>query len=223
MIKKLDNKTKILALLTLLIIVVGVIIILVKGLNFDLRYEESKKIELYIAKDFEISDIKKITDETIPNESVLIQKVEVYEDSVSIIAKEITDEQKTNLINKVNEKYGTELSADTTEVESIPHTRGRDIVKPYIVPFAIATILILAYMAIRYYKLGAIKIILKTVGISVLAQAVLLSIIAITRIPIGRLTIAMVIAVYMITLIGITTKFEKERTKKNNEISEDKK
>lgn len=209
--EKLNSKTKILVGLILIIIVAGIIITLVKGFKFDLRYEESEKIELYIGKDFEISDIKEITDETIPNQSILIQKVEVYEDSVSIIAKEITDEQKANLVNKVNEKYEIELSNDDIQIESIPHVKGIDIIKPYIAPFAISTVIILVYMSIRYYKLGLVKIILKTIGVSVLAQVVLLSIIAITRIQIGRLTMATVIAVYMLTLIGVTTMFEKER------------
>ncbi|MEI3394135.1 MAG: hypothetical protein V8R82_00115 [Clostridia bacterium] len=39
----------------------------------------------------------------------MIQKVEVFEDSVSITAKDITDEQKQSIIDKVNEKYETEL------------------------------------------------------------------------------------------------------------------
>ena len=44
----------------------------------------------------------------------------------------------------------------------------------------------------------------------VIAEATLISLIAITRIPIGRLTIPMVITVYMLTFVGVTTKFEKE-------------
>ena len=35
-----------------------------------------------------------------------------------------------------------EIEADTKEIETIPHTRGRDIIKPYITPFAIATSII---------------------------------------------------------------------------------
>ena len=208
--KKLNNKTKILILLIVIIIVVGIAITLTKGLNFDLRYEDTKKVELYLQKEFEISDIKQITNEVMPDQPVLIQKVEVFEDSVSIIAKDITDEQKANLIDKVNEKYETEFSSDTIEIESIPHTRGRDIIKPYILPFVIATIIILVYMAIRYYKLGILKTIAETIGILILAQALLLSIMAITRIPVGRVTIPLVIAIYILTLLGITSYFEKK-------------
>ena len=211
------KKSKIIIAVIALIIIIGIIITVTVGLNFDLRYQESKKIELYLESDFNISDIKQITDEVMPGEKVIIQKVEVYEDTVSITAKDITDEQKQSLIDKVNEKYGTELSADSTEVKTIPNTRGRDIIKPYIVPFAIATLIILLYMAVRYRKLGVIKTLVKTVVISVVAQATLLSVMAITRIPIGIVTIPLVITVYLLTLIGLTSYFEKQLINKNKE------
>ena len=215
--KTMTKKQKILSVIIAVIIIAGAIVTGVKGLNYDLRYQETKNIELYIAKDFEIADIKVITDEVMGKSPVIIRKVEVYEDSVSITAKEITDEQKQSIIDKINEKYQTELSADSTQIQTIPHTRGRDIVKPYITPFIISTAIILVYMAIRYRKIGVLRTLLKTIAISVIAQAVLLSIIAITRIPVGRLTIPMIVTVYMLTLVGLTTNFEKKLEIKKEE------
>lgn len=211
--KNLDNKIKILIILALVIIATGIIIVATKGFNFDLRYRQSKRIELDLGKEFEISDVKKIVDEIKPNEEILIQKVEVYEDSVSITANEITEEEKTNIINKINEKYETELSEENIEIKSIPHTKLLDIIKPYIMPFIILTIIILVYMIIRYRSLKLANVILKTLLTIIVSQAILLSIIAITRVPVGKLTISMVIALYMIILVGITSKFEKDKTK----------
>ena len=207
--KSMNIKAKILSIILIIIIIAGIIVIGTKGFNFDLKYEKSQKVELYLEQEFEINDIKAITNEVMQGKQVMIQKVEVFEDTVSITAKEITDEEKTNLITKINEKYGTELSADTTETQNIPHTKARDILMPYVVPFAISTVIILIYMAVRYHKLGSIKIILKTIGINILTQATLISIIAITRIPFGRLTIPMILLVFLLTMIGLTTKFEK--------------
>lgn len=215
--KNMSKKKLIVIILIAIIIIAGITITLTKGLNYDLRYQDTKRVELYLGKDFKIADIKQITDEVLPDQAVLIQKIEVYEDSISIISKDITDEQKTNLVNKVNEKYETELNADDIETTTIPHTRGRDIVKPYILPFIIATVIILAYMAVRYHKLGSIKTVLKIAGICILAQIILLSVITITRIPVGRLTIPMVITVYILTLVGLTTKFEKDLTNNKKE------
>ena len=102
--KETTKKQKMIIAIIILIIIAGIIITATMGLNFDLRFQESKKVELYLGKDFEIKDIKQITNEVMPNQYVIVQKVEVYEDSVSIIAKDINDEQKQNLVNKVNEK-----------------------------------------------------------------------------------------------------------------------
>ena len=210
---KMTKKSKILIAIIAIIIIAGAIITATIGLNFDLRYKESKKIELYLQKDFNISDIKQITDEVMQGTEVVIQKVEVFEDTVSIRAQDITDEQKQGIIDKVNEKYGTEISKDDIETETIPNTRGRDIIKPYILPFSIATLIILVYIAVRYRKLKVLKTVLKTIFILILSQVVLLSIMAITRVPIGIVTIPLIIIVYLLTLIGITTYFEKELSK----------
>ena len=209
-------------ILMLLVIIAGIVMIAVKGFNFDLKYQDTQRVELYLKTEFKISDIRQITDEVFGNQKVMIQKVEVFEDSVSITTTSISDEQKSNLITKINEKYGTELTAEDATVEDIGHTRGRDIIKPYIIPFVVAVIIVLIYLGIRYHKLSIAKVIAKSIGIMALAQILLFSVMAITRIPIGRLTIPMVILVYLLTLFGITNMFEKNLSKKNLEENKDK-
>ena len=76
--------------------------------------------------------------------------------------------------------------------------------------------------ALNDLKLSIAKVIAKSIGIMALAQILLFSVIAITRIPIGRLTIPMVILVYLLTLFGITTKFEKDLSKKKLEENKNK-
>ena len=203
--------------LIVLIIIAGIAMIAVKGFNFDLKYQDTQRVELYLETEFNISDIKQITNEVFGNQRVMIQKVEVFEDSVSITTTSISYEQKNNLITKVNEKYGTELKAEDIQIEDIAHTRGRDIIKPYIIPFAIAVIATLVYIGIRYYKLNTVKVVLKSIGILLLSQVLLFSIIAITRIPIGRLTIPMVILVYLLTLFGMTSRYEKNLANRKKE------
>lgn len=215
--KKMSKKTKILALFIAIVIIAGMIVTVTIGLNFDLRYQEAKKIQLYLEKNFEIADIKQITDEVMPKEEVMIQKVEVFEDTVSILAKDMTEEQKNDIINKVNEKYDLELSTDSIEITTVPHTRGRDIIKPYLVPFVIATLVILIYMAVRYHKLAMMQVLGKIIAILIIAQITLLSILAITRIPIGRVTIPLVLAVYILSLLGSTVYFERKLEDKKKE------
>ena len=207
--KKISKKTRILALFIVIVVTVGIIVAFTIGFNFDLRYQEAKKIQ----KDFEISDIERITKEALPNQKVILQKVEVFEDTVSIVAKDITEEQKENIINKINEKYNLEIKNDEIAINNIPHTRGRDILKPYILPFMIATIIVLIYLMVRYYKLSVKRILLEAVITFSLVQIILFSSMAIIRIPIGRLTIPLVLMAYLLSMLVITNKFERELRK----------
>ena len=66
---------------------------------------------------------------------------------------------------------------------------------------------------IRYYKLNSLKVLLKSAGIIVLAQLVLLGIMAITRMQIGELTIPFVLVVYVLSLLTSTKKFDDDLEK----------
>lgn len=215
--KQLAKNKKIMVIIIAIILIAGVAMTLIKGLKFDLKYEQAQRVELYLEKEVNDEEFKQITDEVFGSQEVIIQKVEIYKDTVVITSKEITEEQKNNLITKINEKYGLEIKSEETQIKNIPHTRGRDIIKPYIAPFAISVAIVLAYMAIRYHKLSVSKVLVQTITILLLSQALLLSFIAIARIPVGNITIPLVFAVYMLSLMGITSNFEKQLAKKVEE------
>lgn len=219
-----QTKTKILIALIAIILIAGTVMIFTKGLAFELKYQDSQKVELNIGKTFEEKDIKSITNDVFGKQPVMIQAIEVYKDAISITTTQITDEQKTELVTKINEKYGTEISADDVTIEDISHIRGRDIIKPYIMPFSIATVIILVYLAIRYNKLNSLKVLLQTAGIIVLSQLVLLGIMAITRMGIGKVTIPAILVVYVLSTYICTRKFdtdlENKLTEENKTVTE---
>lgn len=208
-----QKEMKILVALIAIILVVGSIIIFTKGLAFDLQYCDSKKLELNLGKQFKEEEIKEITNEVFGKHPVMIQAIEVYKDAVSIITTEITEEQKSNFITKINEKYETEISVEDVTIEEIANVRGRDIIKPYIIPFMVVTIIILAYLVIRYNKLNMFEVLTQSIGIIILAQLLLLAIMAITRMPVGVFTIPSVLLVYMLSTLICTTKFENDLEK----------
>ena len=211
---------KIVIVLLALLLVTGAIILCSNKLVFGLNYEKNNKVELNLGKQFEVKDIKEITNEIFGNQPVLIQPIEVYKDAVSITTTKITDEQKTNLVTKINEKYGTELKAEEVTIEENTHFRGREILKPYLTPFIITTVIVLAYLAIRYYKLNSLKVIAKAIGIMALAQIILFAIITVTRMPIDVVTMPIVLTLYAISTYVCTTKFDKELEKKKQEEAE---
>lgn len=216
--KNITQKQKIIISIIALIIIAGIIVTATIGLKYDLKFDKTKKVEVYLGKSFEISDIKKIAKETIVGQDIIVETIEVYEDTARIIAKEITEEQKASLISKLNEKFGTELTADSLAIVSIPNVQAIDFIKPYIIPFGIATTIILLYISIRYRKLGILKLIGITVITLIILQLLLFSVIAIARIPVGRLTIPMVVTIYIIGLVLITNKFEKQLTTKQEDV-----
>lgn len=216
--KQLTKFNKIIIAIIVALIIIATIITATIGFEVELKFKDSQKIELYLEKEFEMSDIQNITNEVFKNQKVIIQKIEVYEDALSITASEITEDQKEQIINKVNEKYNTQVSVDQVNITTVPRLRIRKMFTQYIVPFIIALGIILIYMAIRYFKLGSIKVVGQTLLTIIITQIILFSVIAITRIPLGRITIPMVITVLVFTLLTLTTNYEKKlkRIKEQN-------
>lgn len=200
--------TKILVILIAIILVAGAIVTFTKGLAFELKYQDNKKIEINIGKQFDEKDIKEISEEIFGKQPIMVQAIEIYKDALSLTTTNITEDQKTQLITKINEKYETEIDASKIEVEEVAHVRGRDIIKPYIVPFVVTTIIILVYLMIRYNKLNVAEVLTQSIGIIVLAQLVLLALMAITRMPIGKFTIPTILLVYMLSTYICTSKFD---------------
>ena len=205
-----QDSSRILVVLIAIILVLGAVMIFTKGLAFELRYQDSKKVEMNFGKTFEEKEIKEIANEVFGKQPVRIQAIEVYKDAVSITTTEITEEQKTQLVTKLNEKYGKELKSEDITIEEVAHIRGIDIIKPYLIPFTIVTVIVLVFLVIRYNKLNSFGVLTQSIGIIVLAQLVLLCIMAITRMPIGIFTIPTVLVVYMLSTYICTTKFDED-------------
>ena len=210
-------KKKILIAVMACIIIVGFAMIGFVGLNFDINYTANKEIDIYLGTQFEISDIRGLVKEVIGNETTVIQKVELYEEIVSIKVKDISDEQIEQLLAKINEKYNLEIKKDDITITNNPNLRGRDLVKPYILPIAISVVLVLVYAGIKFYRVNSIEVISKLIGLNIIAQLFYVSVLAITRLPVNRLTIPVSIAIYIATTLAVTINFE------NKEIVKEKK
>ena len=194
----------------LLVILIGIIIISLLGFNVDFSYKNYNLVDIKIGQDFNISDIEIITNEVFPNQNIEIQKAGVYSDNVAIKVNEITDEQKNNLNTKINEKFGLENKVEDIQVNYIPSYRLRDIVKPYIIPMGIVTVSIFVYMAIRFRKIGIAKVLIQTSILTIIAELLYMSIIAITRYPVNRLVLPVGVVIYITIITVITGMYEKQ-------------
>ena len=212
-----DKKKKILYTVIALIIVVGILITCIWGFNVNISYTEHKQVDIYIGKEFNSEDINKIAKEVLGKQEIRVQKVEVYEDMVSINAKEITNEQLEQINQKINEKYELENKADSLTIISVPKIRLLDKIKPYIIPAIISAVIIIVYSVIRYRKIGVLKLLISLVKSLVLPQAIYFSILAITRLPICRLTMPVALVILVVTLFVEYNNLEKAKDKKDLE------
>lgn len=217
----LKNKKVIIYIIIALIIIAGTISIFVWKFNYTLMFSQHEQIDIYLGKTYELKDIKQIAEESFNTNKIVYREIETFHDSISINVKEASDEQIDMLKSKLKEKY--EISEDTEilETSSVSHIKGIDIIKPYITSIIVATILVLLYIAIRYFKLGVVKTTLTMLVRIIIIEAVLLSIIAIFRIPIGAWTVPVALLAYMLVVLGTTIQYENEE--KSNTDSKKKK
>lgn len=216
---KLNGKNKIICLALVLLIIAGVIVIAIKGFNVDLKYTEHEQIDIVIGKDFNLSDVKQITDEVFGNRKVLLRKIELFEDAVAIEVKYTTEDELSKLQSKFNEVYGLELN--TLESKTISKVRIKDFMAPYILPIIITVAIVLVYVAVKYRKMSKKAIYqlpLKLLINEAIIEATLVSIIAVTRIPVNKLTMPILIIIGLVySMIWLENKektvFAKEEKK----------
>ena len=208
--KQLTEKKKKIFLLSIiaLIIVAGIIVTVVFGFNKELKYKQNQSIEIYIEQKVDVDKIKDIANQVLGKQN-LVETIEIYQDMVSITAETISEDQKNEIVNKIKENYEFEQTAEDTSINTNAKTRIRDMYKNYIIPFIISGIIVFVYMIIRYRKVGILKVILRTLLIPIVAELLLLSIIAITRLPLGKFTPISVIAVYIISILYVIKRNEK--------------
>ena len=204
-----EKKKKILIIIILaLIILAGMLMTIFLGFNKEARFEQAKRIDIYVEQKVDLEKVKEKVKEVLGNDSI-VQVVEVYQDMVTIRSKDITEEQKNEIVNKVKEIYEFEQTAEDTAINVIPTTRFRDLFKPYVIPFIIVSVLVIIYFMIRYYKLGILKVFVKTFLAILLGQILLFSILAITRISVGIYTPVLILMIYILVISMLDKHFRK--------------
>lgn len=212
---------KVIQILLICLIIAGIVVISTVGFNVGLKYSEHKEISININKEFNVSDIRNITKEVFGNKPMIIQQVELYKDMVQISVKEASEEQVSSLNDKINEKYGLENAISDVKVVDIPNVRLRNVIKPYILPVSIVSVLTIIFVMIVYRKLGVWKVLYDTAMAIVAPQAILSSLYAVTRIPINRIATIVAISVFAlsITMIILKLNITKQKLFKEKEDS----
>ena len=199
---------KVVYIILAVIAIIAAIVIAVMGLNVGLKYSTHKQVQIYIGKEFNNDDIVTLVKEVIGNKEVMVQKVETYEEIVSISVKSISDEEVEHLVTKINDKYDIDNTVDDVSVEEVTKLRLRNIIRPYILPVAISFVIVLVYAGIRFRKIEILEVLAKIAGFNIFAQLVYLCILAITRLPINILTVPTALTIYVVVTLVVINYFE---------------
>ena len=204
-------KNKLLCIVALFIIIVGAIVYQFKGFNKELNYSNRQQFEISATSTFDISKVENIAKEVLTNRKVKIQKVERFNNALEIISTEISEDEKQNIINKINEEYNETISNENISIISVSETRVHDILKPYIIPGIIALSTLLLYYILVYHKLGVNRVLVLGTFLPIMVELLYYKSIIIFRIPFGRITNSIAVGIYILTVVLLTMYFQNEK------------
>ncbi len=206
-----DKKIIILLAILIIVVAIGAITIPTIGFNYNLMYDKHISIGLNINSEFNKQDIINLSKEVLQTKKVYVQTINETDTMLAITTKEITDEQKEALIQKVNEKYSLELTVDDLEITEYAQVSFLDIIMPYLSQTIAILIVILIYLLIKYRKIGIIKVFIDVVCKVFIVLGIYIDIIVCTRIPINRLTMPIALLLLIATIIGETVHLENKK------------
>ena len=213
---KLNENKKIVILGLILLVIAGIIVVALKGFNVNLMLSQHETIDFVIGKEFNINDIELICKEVFGEKKVVLRKVELFDDAINISVISITDDEKQNFIDKMNEKYETQYTVEDLTISTVPNVRIRDLIKIYVKPVCISTIIIAVYIFIRFKRINPLKIVFKTIFIIISTEAALASLIAIIRIPLSATIINLMLLIALLESFLTLYKAEKVYFKLKN-------
>ena len=184
-----QNKTKFL-LLPIIIIIVGIVMYLVQGFNFDTEFVGGIRMQVNVGADFENKEIEQLVIETAGEVAApVVQKIGDGTQA-TIKMSELDLETKTKLDDAIKAKYREEaiMSANSASASFGKQVQGKAFLFT-----AIAVLLILLYIAIRFEWRSAVMSVIALL-INIL---VMMAVYAITYTPLNTTFIAA-----MLTVVG---------------------
>lgn len=202
-----ENKTLRLIIVVALLLAIGIGIIVINKFQYSLDYSKNVRLEIYLGKTFEVNDILSIANDVY--DDAIVQKAGPFQDTIAITVRSTSEEQNTEIINKINEKYETSFTVDDIVLYYNSNVRGRDQIELYIVVSIISGLIILLSFGVRYHKLGVVKILASVIGVTVGTQVLYLTLASICNMKINNVTIASGIAILIFCFMYLSANYEK--------------
>lgn len=186
-----------------LLIIAGAVVVLFKGFNVDLMLKQHEELVYTFKVDYNLQDVNKVCKDVFKDKEYRLLEYELFNDAVLVCSESITEEEKESLVNNLNDFYYKDnveqaLKVEDVTVNSIPNVRIKDWIKPYILPICITYAVIAIYTLVRFRKIGSLKLLLELLLYVALVTAIILSIIAIVRLPLKPYYITIIMVCSMI-------------------------
>lgn len=195
---------KVYMFISLSIIIIGIIMMVFKCLNYGIDFTGGTIINIDANKFIETEDIKKITDK-IDTDMTVVYSGENKEDIIIKSTLNVSNKDMTSLSRDFEENY--DVDAKSINSKAVGASIGEETKNKAILSTVIATVLMLAYITVRFeFTLGvsAIAALLHDVLITV-------SVYAIFRLPVNASFIAAILTIVGYSINDTIVIFDKIR------------
>lgn len=142
---KVVEKKKIWFSISLSIILVGLALFFVRGLNFGIDFKGGTKLQIEFGKEFDSKEVDEIVNKYVEDAVTKTVNTTEYE----IKAKNLDENTSSELFNELKETYELDDSALISQ-EQIGAAIGSELTRKAIIAVAVACIAMLIYIAIRF-------------------------------------------------------------------------
>ena len=197
-------------ILFICLLIAGIIVVATLGFNVGLDYRAVNQIAVNVGQQYNVQDIKNIVNQVYKENKV--QQVEIYKDLLQISVYGQSEPENVELINKLNEFYGTELTIEKDlTVTSQSNVHLRDLIRPYVLPVVISLLVVAVYFMIVYRAQGPFSVLFTFMQHVIGASALYVSLIAITRVPVNILVVPVGLIVYAGAILVSGFLFERNK------------
>lgn len=204
---KIIEKTKIWFSISLAIILIGVVLMATRGLNFGIDFKGGTKIVVDFGDSFDKVEADEIVKEYAADAVTKTIETTQYE----IKSKDLDETKTAELFNALKEKYSLEDSALVSQSQIGPSV-GKDLTRSALIAVAVACVAMLIYIAIRFeFNFGLAAI------IALLHDGLLtLSVYAIFNIPVNTSFIAAMLTILGYSINDTIVIFDRIRENRHN-------
>ena len=198
---ELKGSKKIILLGIILLIVAGIVVVALKGFKVSLTLQKHESLNIVVGKEITLKDAKEICEDVFGNKRFVVKHLDRFEDAINVRVESITNEEKADLVKKINEKYEVNIEAANVAVKFNSNIRIRDILKLYFKPVVISAVLIIAFVIVRFRNSNPVKILGNAALKILVTEGVIASVISITRIPLSAFIINVMAVVAVVELV----------------------